>query len=208
MPLLSAAVRSTSKPTQWRHVIQIRQTRLPLSNPRDANMPNTWPRPSGRTRIALIYLWNSSKINRWKETYFDLPSTFLHGVQARKPVFLKHFFETKILPTFLLFLSEHAYVAWISRSYSNLHSIFRLRTLRYRYADIIRCHDVSHARTHVCIHFNFVYRYPPRNIWSCYPSSRKPWCTCCQRSPRNSRRSASLIGPAVHRVAVYVCQRM
>ena len=44
-------------------------------------------------------------------------------------MFLKDFFETETSPTFSLFLSEHAYVVWLSRSSSTLHSIFRLRAL-------------------------------------------------------------------------------
>ena len=53
---LSEAARSSAKPTQWRHVIQKRQTRLLLLNPRGGSMLNTWPRPSGRTRTVSICL--------------------------------------------------------------------------------------------------------------------------------------------------------
>ena len=42
----------------------------------------------------------------------DLNWSFL---QERKPVFLKHAFETKSSPTSPLFLSEHAYVVWLLR---------------------------------------------------------------------------------------------
>ena len=42
---------------------------------------------------------------------------------ARNLVFLKHFFEMKTSPKFRLFLSEHAYVVWLARDSSNLHSI-------------------------------------------------------------------------------------
>ena len=53
-------------------------------------------------------------------------------LQARKPMFLKHFLEKKTSPTFpLVFLSEHDYDVWLSRGSSNLHSIFRPRTLSY-----------------------------------------------------------------------------
>ena len=52
------------------------------------------------------------------------------------------------------------------------------------------------------------HHYPPRNTWSYYPSIHKPWCTYCQRSPQNSRRTAWLTGPAVHRAAASVGQRM
>ena len=53
-------------------------------------------------------------------------------LQTCKPsVSQNNVFETKTLPTFPLFLSEHAYVVWISSGSSNLHSIFRLRALRY-----------------------------------------------------------------------------
>ena len=36
-------------------------------------------------------------------------------VQEPKPMFLKHFYGTKTLLTFLLFLSENAYAEWLSR---------------------------------------------------------------------------------------------
>lgn len=53
---LSEVARSTAKPTQWRHVIPTPQERHPLSSPRDASKPYTWPRPSDRTHIVSIFL--------------------------------------------------------------------------------------------------------------------------------------------------------
>ena len=54
-------------------------------------------------------------------------------LQTGKPlVFQNHFFVTKTLPTFPLFLSEHAYVVWTSSGSNNLRSTFRPRALLSR----------------------------------------------------------------------------
>ena len=47
--------------------------------------------------------------------------------QAHKQVFLKKF-KNIFLP---VFLSEHAYVVWLSRGSSNFHASLKLRELRY-----------------------------------------------------------------------------
>ena len=77
-------------------------------------------------------------------------------LQTRKPsLFQNRVCETTTLPTFLLFLSDHAYVVWTSLGSSNLHSIFRLRALRYYRYPIRKscnCTDVTgYLRNHVSI---------------------------------------------------------
>ena len=76
-------------------------------------------------------------------------------------MFLKHFYETITLPTFTLFLSEHAYVVWLSRGSSNLLSIFRHCTLRYQPV----CRRCA-LRLLLCLRMNKIrHNYFQKGIW-------------------------------------------
>ena len=85
-----------------------------------------------------------------------------------------------------------------------------------------RCREhVTGKESYCFLHISFIFRklnlvwkvtktyhHPPKNTWSCYPNSRKPWCICCQRSPRSSRRTVWQTDLRVHRVDASAVQRL